>query len=262
MSTVATSYSPSIQGYALDVAATVLSWPSSLVLGKSSPKLIYTTKHIFAMHYVKETPVSKRCYKDITDARWANITHTVTRIVWAVSIVLPVLDAVAWVIRQLAKIDPVIALQYELQDRRKEDIEQERQFEALGDSVRDFAGFLLLISCKKEQDDGMPSEELLRARQEVYRIFCTHFADNQPKDAIIQSAKSILELLQRQFHVDYSKENDVKAAIGRAFIAIETRLKEGGSCDFMMGEKESALYAAWECLVTSHEAFHQLCLQV
>lgn len=262
MSTVATSYSPSIQGYALDTAATVLSWPSSLVLGRPSPKLIYTTKHIFAMHYVKETSASKRCYKEITDARWGNISHTVARVVWAVSVVLPVLDAVAWVIRQLAKIDPVIALRYELEERRKEDVEQERQFEALGNSVRDFAGFLLLVSCKKEQDDGLPSEELLRARQDVYRSFSAHFADNQPKDAIMKSAKSILELLQRQFHVDYSKEDDIKAAIGRAFIAIETRLQEGGSCDFMMGEKESALYGAWECLVTNHEAFHQLCLQL
>lgn len=259
MATITAAYSPSAIGYSLDMAASVLSWPSSLVVGKATVKPIWTTKYILAMHYTKETPSSIRLYKDITDAYWTDVRRTVARVFWAASVVLPVLDALAWCVRYLAKLDSAVASSYELADRSMERDERERQFQALGDSVREFAGFLLVVGCKKELDDGLPSEELLRARQDGYRHFCTHFANNQPKDALLKSVKQILELLQSRFNVDYSRKDDLNASIGQAFLDIQKRLQEGGSCDFMMGEKESALYPAWDTLTANFERFYQLC---
>lgn len=259
MATITATYSPSAIGYSLDVAASILSWPSSLVMGKAPQKPIWTTKYIIAMHYTKVTPSSTRLYKDITDAYWMDVRRTVARVFWAASLVLPVLDVLAWCVRRLAKLDSAVASSYELKDRSGEVAERERQFQALGDSVRDFAGFLVVLGCKKELDEGLPSEELLRARQDGYRHFCTHFARSQPKEALLKCAKHILELLQSRFNVDYSREDDLKAGIARAFLDIQKRLQEDGSCDFMMGEKESALYSAWEYLTANYDRFYHLC---
>lgn len=259
MASITASYSPSAIGYSLDIAASILSWPSSLVLGKQPPEPIWTTKYILAMHYSKETQSSTRLYKDITDAYWTDVRRTVARVFWAASLVLPVLGALAWCVRYLAKLDSAVASSYELAERSREIAERERQFQALGDSVREFAGFLCVVGCKKELDEGLSSEELLRARQDGYRHFCTHFTNSQPKEALLKSAKQILELLQSRFNVDYSREDDLKACVARAFLDIQKRLQEGGSCDFMMGEKESALYPAWECLTSNYDRFYQLC---
>lgn len=259
MATITATYSPSAIGYSLDIAASVLSWPSSLVIGKAPLEPIWTTKYILAMHYTKETQSSTRLYKDITDARWVDGRRVVARVFWAASLVLPVLDAIAWCVRYLAKLDRAIASSYELTERCRDTAERERQFQALGDSVREFAGFLLVVGCKKELDEGLSSEELLRARQDGYRHFCTHFANSQPESAILKSVKQILELLQSRFNVDYSREDDLKARVARAFLDIQKRLQEGGSCDFMMGEKESALYPAWESLTANYDRFYQLC---
>ncbi len=259
MSALSATRTPSAIGYSLDLAASIIAWPSTLVVTKNSLKPIWTTKYIFANHYVHHTPVSSRCYKVITDAHWAGVGRTIARVVWAVSIVLPMLDAVAWVLRQLARCDSVIASTYELADRRIEVYEREREFLALGDSVREFATFLLVIGCKEERDEGMNPDELQKKRADVFRHFCTHFSQNQPKGAFLESTKLILQLLESCYKVDYSKEDDLTTNIARAFKNIEERLLEDGSCAWAMGDQESALDASWQYLVAHHERFYHLC---
>lgn len=259
MSAIVATRSPSPIGYSLDVAASILAWPSTLVVSKNPLRPIWTTKYIFASHYVRHTPVSSRCYKVITDARWADVGKTVARVVWAASIVLPILDAAAWVLRQLAKFDSVVASRYEMEERRREVFEKEREFLALGDSVREFATFMAVIGCKEELDEGLNPDELQKKRSDVFRHFCTHFAKNDPKEAFLESSKLILRLLETCYKVDYSKQDDLTANIGRAFQSIQERLLEDGSCAWAMGDQESTLHATWEYLIANHERFYTLC---
>lgn len=238
------------------IAANILAWPKEVFVGKPLEAPLWTTKYLFAEHYSVHTPASKRLCKEIDAAAWAIKWQTVRKVVWAATIVLPIIDAVSWTLKQLARLDASCAELYDLQKRRQEVYLEERKLEALGESVREFAGYLLLVGCKKEVDEGHSLEDITRMRQDSYRHFCTHFKEGALKDALLVSTRQILALI----HSSLKADSSLKAEFVRAFELIEKRMQENESTEWLMGlRNESLLYASWELLVEQHDEFYKLC---
>lgn len=203
------------------------------------------------MHYTTHTTEkSKRLYIEVQKELWQERWHLVARTVWAASVILPILDAVAWVFRQVAMLDPSIRLHYELEEQQQAVFTRERQFHALGDSVREFAGFLLAVSYKQEADEGMSNEELHALRDRAFTNFCSHFAKSDPHDALLMATKAILRLY------DICKIED--KPILEAFQAIEQHLMPQRPCDWLKDEVNNPLHVACTALIEGYERFHAL----
>ncbi len=239
-----TSYTPSTLGYSLDTASKVLSWPSSVVLGATCPRKIWTTKYIFAMNYVHPTAESSKCYKKMCDVECAVRWNVVRRVVWATTIVLPLLDVLAWMIRSLAKFDSAIKANYNTACTKDANAESKLQRQALRKSVKDFARFLLVIAGKKTE----------RPASEQYARFCGHFNDNNPNPAVLASVDSIIDLLDKCYGHECYSGNDLIGQIATTFQELRSSLQKGDTCQWMMGANTT-----WETLVNNYESFYQVC---
>ncbi|MBS0634277.1 MAG: hypothetical protein JSR37_02295 [Verrucomicrobia bacterium] len=232
--------------------ATTLYWPSTKLLTRQTPPPIWTTKYLVAMQYTTHTTeTTKRLYTHVQNEVWQERWHLVRRTVWAASIVLPIIDAVAWLFRQLAMIDPAIRQHFQLEEQRESVFKRERQFRALGDSVREFASLVLAIGYKQEADEGMSNEELQRQREVALQNFRAHFAHSDPHFALKSATAAILALYER-CAIDHKP-------ILEAFQAIDGYLKEHHSYDWLKDEQDSPLHKAVSTLLANYEHFHHLC---
>ncbi len=242
---------PTSVGYSLDIASKVVGWPSSLFAGEAPKVPIWTTKYILAMNYSQHTERSLAILKEVelvnSRVRW----HTVRKVVWAVSIVLPILHIASRILGFLASFDP--ALNARLQHKRKI-LEQKKSAEErslLAQSIRDFAGLLLTVGAVAKTNaiviHRTPDEQLAR--------FKGHFSKVTPQEAIALCCKVNIDLLKSCYTVDLAQKEELKAKTVRAFQQILSSCKKNEPLDWMKGATTSPLYQEWLFLTANREAF-------
>ncbi|MCE5293908.1 MAG: hypothetical protein LLF94_04775 [Chlamydiales bacterium] len=245
------TYTVSSAALGLDAVSRFLSWPTNMVVKKNYQAPIWTTKYILASHYTIHTSASQRLCKEISDAKWSKVGHVAARVIWAASVVLPVLDALAWCIKQLAGLDSVMRKHYEVDARHIVDHQKEAAQEALGNSVREMAGFIQETSCKESQEEN---EGLTSLRNKRYNTFAAHFPSHSPKVALQKCVKNILDLLSKTEHKD-----NLVTSMESIFQHMDEHLATNASCEWLKHEDASALHADVEALLTGYQAFYDLC---
>ena len=245
------TYAVSSAAYGLDLVSRVLAWPTNTLIKKNYQEPIWTTKYILANHYTIHTSATKRLCKEVSDIKWTRAGHVAAKVVWAASVVLPVLDALAWCVRQLASLDSVMRMNYEADARHMVDQQKEIAQEALANSVREIAYFIEEISCKDSQEEN---ERLASLRNKRYSTFAAHFPSHNPKVALQKCVKNILELLNKTEH----KDNLVNS-MESIFQHMDEHLATNASCEWLKHEDASALHADVEVLLTGYQAFYDLC---
>jgi len=242
-----TSYTPTALGYGLDLASQLLYFPSQLVEGKMPPRRHLTTKYLLIQQYVDSSPEVKRCFKKLSDESCNATWSTIRRVIWAATIILPILDTLGALIRQLAKLDYAIKVRYDNQAYSHEQYELKREQKALKKSIREFAGYLLVISCKVKNSTYQGAPE--RTNDEQYGRFCSHFAGGDPKEAIGMCARSIISLLDQT----YPRKSQVAERLYDAFRQIAASSE---SADWMKGNIDNPLHGAFQTIIDNYEPFY------
>lgn len=265
MTTSAATLVPFCVSSTLDQASNWLARPSSLLI-KQVHAPIWTSKYILAMHYSTHNAASLALLNEIKTVRCQANWQLAARVLWAASLILPLLDTLSWVCKKLACIDPQIKKRHQLiHDRQKLDIKAE-QIQALGNSVRELALLFMVTSCKKEQDEGMNIEDLSSKRTATLHNFQSHFAKNQLNQALIKSCTLVLQLLDNGLGVKGTisaiRDDDMQnllSNVGHTFQRLLQQVKTDPTSSWLKGENDSPVANELHYVMTRFVPLQHLC---
>ncbi len=242
--TAITSYTPSSLGICIDFLSNALSLPSNLVTGTTPKVRLFTTKYLFVQHYIDSPKEAKRILTKLSDEASARNWHLVRRVIWAATIVLPILDTLGALFHQLARLDYALRVRYDDEAKSEQHKALKLEQKAVKKSIREFAGFLLAVSGREKNSSYQGALE--RTADEQYIRFCSHFARSDPKEVLCAACRSIINLLDRC----YPQKNRETEALYNAFQEI---LFQNDSCEWMKGDPQTN---AFQTIINNYELFY------
>jgi len=254
----------------LNCVGNSLQMPSQWLLGATEPPIL-TTKYIFASYYKSHNEQSAALLKRVKEIDCQNTYQLAMRVIWAVSIILPVLDLFGAIFKEIAAFDSEIYKQNTLRDERQKLNLKAQQATALGHSVREFAVLLTTIGCKKEQDAGLDIDLVTQKRQETLRNFTSHFTDRAALNrAIGQVSSKILTFLikptgqtrqiQELIQPDATNES-LLANIRYCFQKLKRAVENNQAPEYLMGEINGPFHREWSYLICNKDRLFTLCDQ-
>src|SRR5262249_26036210 len=159
----------------------------------------------------------------------------------------PILDTLALFLCQLAKLDYAIKVRYDNAAFSQQQIQLKAEQKAVKKSIREFAGYLLVISGKVKNSTYQGAPE--RSSDEQYMRLCSHFVQNDPKEAVLAAARSITSLLDHTYPV----KSRVAQELYNAFQEIAHVLEP---CDWMKGGVDDRLHGAFQAIIVNYELFY------
>ncbi len=184
---------------------TWLQKPTQAFFKNTINEKLLTTKEIWGLYYKNENlavspALQSRVHEIQSQMQW----NLALKVLWAVSVVLPILYYVGSLCKKLASLD-VAMLQ--LQSIKNSD--QTLQLKALRESMKEFIEMLEIVGCKKEKDDPTTPMELFGAcdiRAIAMRKFLESFKnDEHAIEAMTLMCNNILENFSQVFGKDGNK---------------------------------------------------------
>lgn len=244
--------------------------PSHWLLGTTDAPIL-TTKYIFSTYYATHNSQSKLLFDRVKEIESQQTMQLAMRVLWAVTVVLPVLDLLGAFLKYLSAFDSGIYKQNELDRALTKHQQGQKEVSALGHAVREFVVILQTIGCKKELDEEQDSEIIEERRREVLKNFIGHFPSrNGLNSAIRASCDTILALLEKMGRGDplqeliekETSERDTFANIDFCFTRLQQASEVNKAPECLMGEKEGGFYPEWNWLLKNKERLFALCEKI
>lgn len=203
MSVVATSpYHPSWIACQLDAAGSWLQEPTEKLCG-SSPQPLLTTNEIFASHYtpryLEQNPPLKALAERVETIK-VQEPSTTYKVLWAVSVVLPILYGLGILLQKLALCDAEMQKLKENPQARPQEASQELRI--LQQSLREFIEIAETVGCNELRGGPIDQTYLQRLNEQIgmeRAHFLTRFKHREAGPAVEESTRTILSLLEKHF---------------------------------------------------------------
>lgn len=248
-----------------------LQTPSNWLLGTADAPII-TTKFIFSTHYCTHNLQSQALLNRVKEIESQQTMRLAMRVIWAVTIVLPVLDLIGAFLKYMAAFDSEINKQNGFDEALTKRQQMQKEVSALGHAVREFAVILQTIGCKKELDEEQDLETVEKHRKEVLANFIRHFPSRDSLNSAIKtSCDTIVSLLEKtgkrqapiqELIENETSEREVFANIDYCFTRLRQAVETNRAPEYLMGEKEGGFYQEWNWLLKNKERTFALCEKI
>jgi hypothetical protein len=203
MTAVSTSpYQPSWLACQLDAIGSWLQEPTEKLCG-SSPQPLLTTNEIFASHYKPEyleaNPPLKALAERVETIK-VQEPSTTYKVLWAVSVVLPILYGLGILLQKLALCDA--EMQKIKENPRTAPQETSQELRILQQSLREFIEIAEKVGCKEVRDGPRDAQYLQRLDDQIgmeRAHFLSRFKHREAGPAIEESTRTMLDLLEKHF---------------------------------------------------------------
>lgn len=253
----------------LDQLGSWLQTPSHNLLGTSNEGPILTTKYIFASFYSTHNAYSIPLAKRVQKIEWQKSISVLMRVVWAVSVVLPVFDFLGAISKELAAFEPNMYAHYKQEEHSVRAQQSAKEVLALGNAVKEFTVILATLGCKKEEEEGAEASALVQLKREKFAKFLSHFKNqNKLNEAIDRTADLVLQLIEQictlrpnesELKENDDNDHDLYANIAHCFLRAKQICYVGNSTEVLLGEVTSCFAKEWNYLLSRKDRLYRLC---